>query len=150
MLTSSAPALKLPLLNSKNNLLVAVNNLLVAVGEVLRAMAERRIKRSEADTFLCGLKFASRLMTEIDREAESHSTGADDAHAPNARPSREASAGKTQTALTHVPIKAPIKPGAALKPYLKSAHSDESSFIEMLCAKAQSFTASQPSRSIHI
>lgn len=85
MLTSSAPALKLPLLNSKNNLLVAV-------GEVLRAMAERRIKRSEADTFLCGLKFASRLMTEIDREAESHSTGADDAHAPNARPSREASA----------------------------------------------------------
>ena len=139
MLTSSAPALKLPLLNSKNNLLVAV-------GEVLRAMAERRIKRSEADTFLCGLKFASRLMTEIDREAESHSTGADDAHAPSARPSREASAGKTQPALAQ----APIKPGAALKPYLKSAHSDESSFVEMLCAKAQSFTASQPSRSIHI
>jgi len=42
--------------------------ILAAIIEVLNAMADRRIKRSEAETFIHGLKFAARLMTEIDEE----------------------------------------------------------------------------------
>jgi len=42
--------------------------ILAAIIEVLNAMADRRIKRSEAETFIRGLKFAARLMTEIDEE----------------------------------------------------------------------------------
>ena len=37
----------------------------IAVKAVLNALAERRIKRSEADTFMHGLKFVAKLMTEI-------------------------------------------------------------------------------------
>ena len=40
--------------------------ILVAVSEVIHAASERRIKCSEARTLLMALKFASRLMTEID------------------------------------------------------------------------------------
>ena len=38
----------------------------VAVSEIVHAASERRIKCSEARTLLMALKFASRLMTEID------------------------------------------------------------------------------------
>jgi hypothetical protein len=44
------------------------DSILAAIIEVLNAMADRRIKRSEAETFIRGLKFAARLMTEIDEE----------------------------------------------------------------------------------
>jgi len=44
------------------------DGILAAIIEVLNAMADRRIKRSEAETFIHGLKFAARLMTEIDEE----------------------------------------------------------------------------------
>jgi hypothetical protein len=44
------------------------DSILAAIIEVLNAMADRRIKRSEAETFIHGLKFAARLMTEIDEE----------------------------------------------------------------------------------
>jgi hypothetical protein len=40
--------------------------ILVAVSEVIHAASERRIKCSEARTLLMALKFASRLMTELD------------------------------------------------------------------------------------
>jgi hypothetical protein len=40
--------------------------ILVAVSEIVHAASERRIKCSEARTLLMALKFASRLMTEID------------------------------------------------------------------------------------
>ena len=45
--------------------------ILVAVSEVIHAASERRIKCSEARTLLMGLKFASRLMTEIDATSSS-------------------------------------------------------------------------------
>jgi hypothetical protein len=44
------------------------DSILAAIIEVLKAMADRRIKRSEAETFIRGFKFAARLMTEIDEE----------------------------------------------------------------------------------
>jgi hypothetical protein len=40
--------------------------ILVAVSEIVHAASERRIKCSEARTLIMALKFASRLMTEID------------------------------------------------------------------------------------
>ncbi len=46
--------------------------ILAAVNAVLAALADRVIKRSEADTFIHGLKFAAKLMTEIDQGADSH------------------------------------------------------------------------------
>jgi hypothetical protein len=48
-------------------------SILVAVCEVIHAASERRIKCSEARTLLLGLKFASRLMTEIDQTGVSSS-----------------------------------------------------------------------------
>ena len=45
--------------------------ILVAVTEVIRAASERRIKCFEARTLLMGLKFAFRLMTEIDETSTS-------------------------------------------------------------------------------
>ena len=39
--------------------------IVVAIKAVLNAMADRRIKRSEADTFVHGLKFAARLLSLI-------------------------------------------------------------------------------------
>ena len=51
--------------------------ILVAVSEVLYAASERRIKCSEARTLLSGLKFASRLMTEIETTGLSSSTSFD-------------------------------------------------------------------------
>jgi hypothetical protein len=45
--------------------------ILVAVSEVIHAASERRIKCSEARTLLMALKFASRLMTEIDETSSS-------------------------------------------------------------------------------
>ena len=48
-------------------------SILAAVCEVIHAASERRIKCSEARTLLMGLKFASRLMTEIDQTAVSSS-----------------------------------------------------------------------------
>ena len=47
--------------------------ILVAVNEVIQAASQRRIKCSEARTLLMALKFASRLMTEIDQAADSSS-----------------------------------------------------------------------------
>jgi hypothetical protein len=48
------------------------SGILVAVTEILSRLAQRRIKRSEAETLLRGLKFAARLMTELDTEIASH------------------------------------------------------------------------------
>ena len=42
---------------------------LEAVKAVLNGLADRKIKRSEADTLLSGLKFAGKLITEIEMEA---------------------------------------------------------------------------------
>jgi hypothetical protein len=39
--------------------------IVAAITAVLHAMADRRIKRSEADTFIHGLKFAAKLITEL-------------------------------------------------------------------------------------
>jgi hypothetical protein len=52
---------ELPSLHTKDGILVAIT-------EIVRRLAERKIKRSEADTLLHGLKFAARLMTEIDED----------------------------------------------------------------------------------
>ena len=41
--------------------------IVVTIKAVLNAMADRRIKRSEAETFLHGLKFAGRLIAEINQ-----------------------------------------------------------------------------------
>jgi hypothetical protein len=51
--------------------------ILVAVSEVIHAASERRIKCSEARTLLMALKFASRLMTEIDQTGVSSSDAYD-------------------------------------------------------------------------
>jgi hypothetical protein len=51
--------------------------ILVAVSEVIHAASERRIKCSEARTLLMALKFASRLMTEIDETGASSSDAYD-------------------------------------------------------------------------
>jgi hypothetical protein len=59
------------------------NGLLIAVVEVLKRLAMRRIKRSEADTLLFGLKFADRIMTGIDDSIPAYTTG------PNLTPSAE-------------------------------------------------------------
>ena len=53
--------LNLPLIVDKPSSLAAVN-------EVLQAMSERRIKRSEAQTLLSGIRFAARLAVEIAEE----------------------------------------------------------------------------------
>jgi hypothetical protein len=44
------------------------NGILVAIAEILHRLAMRRIKRSEADTLLRGLSFATRIMSELDQE----------------------------------------------------------------------------------
>ena len=58
--------------------------LLAAIRAVLDAMAERIIKRSEAQTFLCGLKFAAQIMKELDQEGgtsfQAHADVSDDPH----------------------------------------------------------------------
>jgi hypothetical protein len=56
--------LELPNLHNKSGILVAVT-------QVVFALAERRIQRSEADTLLHCLKFAARLMTELELAADS-------------------------------------------------------------------------------
>jgi hypothetical protein len=45
------------------------SSVLYAVTEVVQAMAERRIKRSEAATLLFGLRLTANLMNDIDRAA---------------------------------------------------------------------------------
>jgi hypothetical protein len=62
---------ELPYMNTKSDILVAVV-------EILTRLAQRRIKRSEADTLLCGLKLAARLMTELDQESASYQAESDD------------------------------------------------------------------------
>ena len=59
--TPESEPITLPPLESKCAILVAIN-------EVLEALAERRIKCSEARALLFGLKFAHRLMTELEEE----------------------------------------------------------------------------------
>jgi len=54
----------LPPLHSKNSILLAMD-------EVLDRLAKRRIKISEAETLIRGLKAASRLMTDMSEEGES-------------------------------------------------------------------------------
>jgi hypothetical protein len=63
------------------------NGLLIAVVEVLNRLSMRRIKRSEADTLLFGLKFADRIMTSIDESIPSYETGPN--YAPSAQPDEE-------------------------------------------------------------
>jgi hypothetical protein len=71
---------ELPPLHSKNAVLVAVS-------QVLYRLSMRRIKRSEADTLLYGLKFAERIMTKIDESIPSYETGP--SYAPSAEPDEE-------------------------------------------------------------
>lgn len=157
--------LELPAINNKNSILVAV-------GEVLRAMAERRIKRCEADTLIQGLKFAARLMTELDRQAESFPVGSEDIRIPerprptaastptHARISKQASPawpGSKPPALSETRI----EHGDIFKPFLKSAginphphapawaKDDEPSFVHLLCANAKAAAMAQSSQPIH-
>lgn len=44
------------------------SGLLFAVTELLEAMSERRIKRSDAGTFLFGIQLAAKLMSDIDKD----------------------------------------------------------------------------------
>jgi len=64
---------ELPPLHSKNAVLVAIS-------QVLNRLAMRRIKRSEADTFLRGLSLVARLMTELDESIPSYPAGDDHNH----------------------------------------------------------------------
>ena len=59
--THESQPIELPPLDSKTAVLAAVS-------EVLYAASERRIKCSEARTLLLGLRFAHRLMVELDQE----------------------------------------------------------------------------------
>src|SRR6185503_17575854 len=52
--------------------------ILIAVTEILNRLAQHRIRRSEAETLLEGLKFLDRLMTEIDQGAEPYCSKDDD------------------------------------------------------------------------
>lgn len=63
------------------------NGLLIAVVEVLKRLSMRRIKRSEADTLLFGLKFAERIMTKIDESIPSYE--AEPSCAPSAEQDEE-------------------------------------------------------------
>ena len=58
--------ISLPPLEGKGNILVAIN-------EVIDALAERRIKCAEARILLIGLKFADRLVTELEAQRRSFS-----------------------------------------------------------------------------
>jgi hypothetical protein len=59
--TRESEPITLPPLESKCAILVAIN-------EIVEALAERRIKCSEARALLFGLKFAHRIMTELEEE----------------------------------------------------------------------------------
>ncbi|MBS1804019.1 MAG: hypothetical protein JST28_11675 [Acidobacteria bacterium] len=156
--------LELPALTSKNNILIAV-------GDVLRAMAERRIKRSEADTLLHGLKFLDRLMTELDQQAPSLPVGpgiripgrsqpnppSSPTHARISKQAHSAWPGTKPPSLSE----SRINHGDIFKPYLKSAginphphapawsRDDEPSFVQLLCSKASAAAMAQASQPIH-
>src|SRR4051812_44133094 len=53
---------ELPKIHSKSSIIVGIS-------EVLERMALRRIKRSEANTYLHGFALTARIMNELDRQA---------------------------------------------------------------------------------
>jgi len=55
--------------------LLSKSGVLVAITVVLNQLAMRRIKRSEADTFMRGFSLLSRLMTQIDESPAAYTTG---------------------------------------------------------------------------
>ena len=57
----SSQSFELPVLESRNSILIATS-------EVLQRLAEGRIKRTEADTLLRALKMAARMVTELENE----------------------------------------------------------------------------------
>lgn len=69
------PPFALPLLQDKSSVLHAIN-------EVLRALADRLIKRSEADTFIHGIKFAARVIAEIEQSGGAIESGQFNSAAP--------------------------------------------------------------------
>jgi hypothetical protein len=54
--------------------------ILVALSVIIDRLALRRIRRSEADTLILGLKVAARIMTELDESMPSYPSGADYSH----------------------------------------------------------------------
>jgi len=62
--------MELPPLHNKQGILAALT-------VIINHLAMRRIKRSEADTLIFGLKFAARIMTELDESVPSYPTAAD-------------------------------------------------------------------------
>ena len=63
---------ELPKIHSKSSIIVAIS-------EVLERMAQRRIKRSEANTYLHGFALSVRIMNDLDRETAEYAAGFNDA-----------------------------------------------------------------------
>ena len=61
---------ELPKIHSKSNIIVAIS-------EVLERMAQGRLKRSDANTYLHGFALTARMMSELDREAAANPVGLD-------------------------------------------------------------------------
>jgi hypothetical protein len=62
---------ELPKIHSKSNIIFAIS-------EVLQRMAQRRLKRSDANTYLHGFALTARIMSELDREAAANPIGFDE------------------------------------------------------------------------
>jgi hypothetical protein len=61
--------------------------ILAALSVIIDRLALRRIRRSEADTLILGLKFAARIMTELDESIPSYETGP--SYAPSVEPDEQ-------------------------------------------------------------
>ena len=143
---------ELPNIHSKSGILVAISS-------VLDQLSMRRIKRSEADTFLRGFNLAARIMTEID---QAPAAGLAPTQCQNAAPERPSAPPQPH----HKPARVTPKsnavwpgskepqlvplPSISFKPWLKSAGiNDEPSFVSLLCSKANEVAMSQSRQRVH-